>query len=102
MPLPNVKNGTTPQCKAKSKRSGRRCRNPVAYGNTTVCRFHGSKRASSILSGEMHPNFRHGNETQAAKKARSSKLAELEDIQNLLIKLNIFSGSRIRGPKPKG
>jgi len=102
MPLPNVKNGTTPQCKAKSKRSGQRCRNPVAYGNTKVCRFHGSKRASSVLSGEKHPNYRHGNETQTAKQARSMKLAELYFIQNLLIKLNIFCGSRIRGPKPKG
>jgi hypothetical protein len=46
MPLPNVASGRTAQCRARSKRSLRRCLNPAAFGCKT-CRFHGARRPQS-------------------------------------------------------
>jgi hypothetical protein len=51
MPLDNV----TRLCRAKSKRSGKPCRNPaVKYSQR--CRMHGAHS----LKGMFHPNYKHG------------------------------------------
>lgn len=50
------------RCAAKSKQSGRRCRQIAAPGKS-VCRFHGGKS----LSGRAHPAYTDGEATQAAR-----------------------------------
>jgi len=44
-----------PQCKAKSKRSGKRCKKDAMRGSD-VCHIHGGKS----LKGEQLPQFKHG------------------------------------------
>ncbi len=54
MPLPNILSGKTLRCKAKSRRSKKRCKNPAAYG-MSVCRYHGARKPETIKKGANHP-----------------------------------------------
>ena len=99
MPLPNVVAATCPQCRARAKRSGERCMNPAAFG-MPVCRVHGARRAGTIRSGPVHPQFRHGGETLTAKAERSMMLAELRDLEAKMAQLGALVGPRWRGRKP--
>ncbi len=84
MPLPSLRLHGAKRCQAKSKRSGRQCENPAAFG-MTKCRMHGARRRSAILSGASHPNYKHGWETIEAKARRARKLADLREIERLMI-----------------
>jgi hypothetical protein len=100
MPLPNITSGETKRCKAKCKARGDQCRNPAAYG-MAVCRYHGARRAETIMRGANHPQYRHGQETLEAKAERSKKLAELRELEALAFATGIAAGHRWRGRKPK-
>ena len=99
MPLPSIAAATCRQCRARAKHSGERCMNPAAFG-MPVCRVHGARRAGTIRSGPDHPQYRHGGETQAAKAERSTRLAELRDLEAKMAQLGALFGPRWRGRKP--
>lgn len=101
MPLPSVVHHHALQCRATSKRSQQRCKNPAAFG-MPVCRFHGARRASTILRGSNHPNYRHGEETLEQKTARSRELATLAGLEVQLYALGMTRLPRTRGRKPTG
>jgi len=100
MPLPFVVTGRAPQCTARAKHSRQRCLNPAAHG-MPVCRNHGARRPETVIRGAAHPQFRHGNETQASKATRSAKLTELRDLEASMFTLGVLQGKRWPGRKPK-
>jgi hypothetical protein len=55
-----------PRCKAKSKRTGQRCRAPAVRGRP-VCRMHGA--GGGAPRGKRNGNFRHGGRTKEATDA---------------------------------
>ena len=87
MPLPNVLTGHTPQCRARSKRSLSRCKNPAAFGCGT-CRFHGARRPESVKRGPSHPQYRHGQETLDAKRGRVEAMTRIR----VLVDLGVAGG----------
>jgi len=99
MPLPSIAAYSARQCRAKSKRSGERCKNPAAYGQPT-CRMHGSRQQETIKRDADHPLFIHGQETLEAKSERSAKLAELREIETFMFETGMATGARWRGRKP--
>ena len=101
MPLPNILSQTTPQCRARSKRSGVRCWNPAAFG-MPVCRFHGARRSGTIQRGSDHPQYRHGQETLEMKRAHQEASVRLRHLETLAHLLRITHGKRTPGPKPSG
>lgn len=98
MPLPNVASGQTPQCRARSKRSLSRCKNPAAYG-MPVCRFHGARRPDAVLRGSRHPQYRHGQETLDAKHGRVEAMTRIRVLTDLGV-LGGFLKRRIPGRRP--
>jgi hypothetical protein len=58
-----------PQCTARSKRTGERCKGPAVRG-WTVCRFHGA--GGGAPSGERNGRYKHGQFTKAAKAERKA------------------------------
>ena len=50
-----------PRCKAKSKRSGKRCGAPAVRG-CLVCRMHGARGGAP--TGKRNGNYRHGTRTK--------------------------------------
>jgi hypothetical protein len=100
MPLPNILSGKTKRCKAKCKGRGDQCRNPAAYG-MNVCRYHGSRKQSTVRRGEFHPAFRHGLETLEVKAERSQRLSELRELEAISFALGLATGPRWRGRKTK-
>ncbi len=98
MPLPNVATGRTPQCKAWSKRSLERCRNPAAYG-MPVCRFHGARRPDAVLRGPRHPQYRHGRETLEARRGRVEAMTRIRVLADLGV-AGGFLTKRISGRRP--
>jgi len=98
MPLPNVTSGRTAQCRARSKRSLRRCLNPAAFG-MPVCRFHGARRPETIKRGADHPQFVHGRETVEARRRRAEAMSRLRFVSDLGV-VGGFIQRRIRGLRP--
>jgi hypothetical protein len=99
MPLPNVLTGHTPQCRARSKRSLSRCKNPAAFG-MPVCRFHGARRPETVLRGPSHPLYRHGQETLEAKRGRVEAMTRIRVLTDLGV-LGGFLKRRMLGRRPK-
>jgi hypothetical protein len=66
-----------PRCKAKSKRTGKRCRAPAVKGYR-VCRMHGARGGAP--EGKRNGNFRHGGRTREATNA----LRKLRDLIRLV------------------
>ncbi len=99
-PLPSVRLHGAQQCKARSKHSLERCKNPAAYG-MPVCRFHGARRSETVLRGPVHPQYRHGKETLEMKWDRSLRLAELRDLETAMYDLGMTTAPRTCGRKPK-
>jgi len=99
MPLPTVTHHGARRCHAQAKHDGQRCQNPAAHG-MGVCRMHGARRPETVKRGPDHPGYRHGEETLAAKAERSTKLAELRELELLLVEAGSLEGPRWRGRKP--
>src|SRR5437763_478635 len=51
----------SPRCKAKSKRTGQRCRSPAVRG-WSVCRMHGARGGAP--TGKAHGRYKHGGFTK--------------------------------------
>jgi hypothetical protein len=65
-----------------------------------VCRYHGARK--TVLKGEAHPNYKHGEQTLAAKAERSAGLAELRMLEGMMHDLKMTTARRTVGRKPKG
>jgi hypothetical protein len=102
MPMPHVRSGLVPTCRAHSKRTGLPCQNMCAFGSP-VCRMHGARRPESISRGMEHPNYRHGNETRAQRAERRRKSFELHQLVGLGNATGLFGGKvKLKGRKPNG
>ena len=94
------------QCTAKSKRTGVQCRGAAIKDSpTTKCRAHGGKSTGpKTPEGRARiaaANTVHGNETRAKRHAHGQTVARLAALEALARGLNMMSGPRTRGPKPK-
>ena len=99
MPLPSVLNGAL-QCQVNCKRKpGVRCKNPAAYG-CKACRIHGAHKSRNVLQGANHPQYRHGGETKAARKAHQETLLRLAYLVAIGEHIKMFIGPKSRGRKP--
>ncbi|WP_306355456.1 HGGxSTG domain-containing protein [Roseibium aggregatum] len=58
---------SAPRCAARSKRTGKPCRNPAVNG-WSVCRMHGARGGS--MSGKDCPAYKHGGRTKEAEQLR--------------------------------
>jgi len=105
MPLPSVAIHGARQCKAITKRSKKRCLNPAAYGCST-CRYHGATPVHSRknVTGEDHPQFKHGRDTKLAKERHQQTMVKLLLLEDLGHHIKMFpeSATRTRGRKPNG
>ena len=91
------------QCNAMSKRTKQQCRAPAMKGKK-VCKTHGGKSTGSKTpEGRLRSakaRTTHGNETRNARSERSLGSARLALLESVGTALNMFTGSRTRGPKP--
>jgi hypothetical protein len=102
MPLPCINNGAT-RCQCKSKRTGLPCNNPAAFGQK-ACRMHGAHKKVAKLSGMKHPNYIHGENTQASKIERSAKSLQFLMLEKIGWHIGLFAegSTKFRGRKPIG
>ena len=98
MPLPSVLIHGAKQCHAKSKRSGVQCLNPAALG-MPVCRFHGARRPETILRGEAHRQYRHGEDTLLMRQAHKESMARIRAVVDFALGHGILK-RRIAGRRP--
>ena len=94
------------QCTAKSKRTGDQCRAVATKGSKGVkCRVHGGKSTGPKTQAGRDriaaAKTTHGTETRAMRHTRSLTVARLAALEALAHALNMVSGPRTRGPKPK-
>ena len=93
---------TCTQCNAKSKRTKQQCRNPAIKGKTK-CKHHGGRSTGSRTpegkARQVAANTKHDNETRAIREERSTKLAELYELEMLGRELGLISGGMV-GRKP--
>ena len=97
-------NRTARRCQALSKRSGLQCRNPMATGSSSVCRFHGHRGGPQTKSGRARcaaAKTIHGRETRQIRAARTAKLAELRELETLGREIGIIIGPKTPGRKAK-
>lgn len=99
MPLVSITTGRARRCRARSKRTKQQCWALAAYGCPT-CRMHGARKPETILSGEDHPNYRHGERTLEGAGARGTELVELRQLEEELRSQRLLRGPRTRGRKP--
>ena len=78
MPLPCLLYGAR-RCTALSKRTRLPCGNPAAFGCKT-CRMHGARKPATILRGELHPGYVHGERTIEAIENYRQAMAELKGL----------------------
>ncbi len=100
MPLPCLIKFGAKRCQCLCKRTKKRCKNPAAFGMRS-CRMHGAHRLHATLSGDKHPNYRHGQATQATRQAHREASARLRTIETLGYAIGMFTGPRTVGRKPK-
>ena len=102
MPLPAVLNGAS-QCQANSKRSGKRCLNPAAFG-CKRCRYHGAHRPHEAPAGEDHWNYQHGKATKKKRAEDAAASTKLLLLRALGVKLGLFGNQPAGWPgrKPQG
>ena len=98
--LPSVKLFGAHRCQVKSRRSGKQCKNPAAYGQR-ACRLHGAHRSVTKLLGKDNPAYKHGKETNKARSERRERIKELQELENAGRKLGILCGPKTRGRKIK-
>ena len=103
MPLPNIEDGTTKRCRARTKsRSLAPCLNPAAHG-TPVCRNHGAVHPAKRAKGKTHGMYKHGNETVEAVKQRKEVAAVLRSLEDILFLVGAIEGQQhTRGIRPAG
>jgi len=94
------------QCRAKSKRSQKRCRNPAMKNG--CCALHGGKSTGARTKegrariAKVHTV--HGRESRQARRDTSASLAEIRYLEELAFLTGMFppGTEHIRGRKPIG
>lgn len=100
MPLPCLIKFGAKRCQCLCKRTEKPCQNPAAFGMRS-CRMHGAHRPYTPVSGDKHPNYRHGQATNAARHEHSLASARLRSLETLGYAIGMFAGPRTVGRKPK-
>lgn len=95
---------TCRQCRAKSKRTGLRCRAPAIRG-MKVCRFHGglSTGPTSKEGRNRCAQARtvHGNDSRQGRADLSARLALIASLEMLARSIGLITGPKPRGRRPK-
>jgi hypothetical protein len=93
------------RCQATSKRTKQQCGRPAMRGKR-ICNFHGGRsfgpKTNDGKERSRQANLKSGEYTKESMLQRHRtqlQLAYLEDISHLT---HIATGSRTKGPKPKG
>jgi len=91
------------QCKAKSKRSGVRCRAPAVKGKS-VCRMHGGKstgpRTAEGLIRSSRARLTHATQTRTVRLAHKKAMIAIRVLEESALANGIAWGPKIRGRKP--
>jgi hypothetical protein len=95
------------RCTAKSTRSGQQCRRPALQASKSAkCQFHGGRSTGpKTVEGRARiaaAQFKHGQETQEARSARSAASLRLRQLEDAARVLKMIEGARTRGRKPVG
>ena len=92
------------RCQALSRRSKEQCKKPALTGKR-VCGFHGGKstgpRTQEGKARVAQAHTIHGNETKAEREKRSRSSAYLMELEDVAWALDMMTGTRSRGRKPK-
>ena len=97
MPLPNITNGTSKQCRARTKsRNLEPCLNLAAHG-TAVCRNHGAIHPDKRAKGKAHGRYTHGSHTQDKIATRKEQGAVIRNFEDILFLLGAIEGNHTRG-----
>jgi hypothetical protein len=91
------------RCQALSKQQGRQCRNAMAAQSSSVCKYHGYGGGPKTKPGRERcaaAKTIHGRETRQKRAYRSTKMAELYELETLGRKIGLISGPKTAGRKP--
>ena len=92
------------RCQALSRRSKGQCKKP-ALRTHAVCGFHGGKstgpRTQEGKARIAQAHTIHGDETKAKREDRSAGSAYLMELEDVAWALDMMTGTRSRGRKPK-
>ncbi len=100
MPLPCLIKFGAKRCQCLCKRTKKLCKNPAAFGMRT-CRMHGAHLPCTPISGNKHPNYRHGNATKQVRHEHSIAMARIYALESIGYKIGLFTGPRFVGRRPK-
>ena len=95
------------RCTAKSLRRGGQCLKPALKSSRTQkCGHHGGKNKGPVTeAGKARSAAAHvktGKFSKQAIQERSQKLAEMMNLEDCLMVLNMTTATRTRGRKPNG
>jgi len=92
------------RCQALSRRSQEQCKKPALSGKR-VCDFHGGRstgpRTEEGKARVAQAHTTHGKETKARREERSAGSAYLMELEDVAWALDMMTGTRTRGRKPK-
>ncbi len=97
-------NITCLRCQAKSSRTKLQCGRPaIKTSRTQKCQYHGGRpHTAETLKRISEANTLHGQSTKEAKEQYRHDSALMHELEDAIAVLKMGSGTRIRGPKPKG
>ena len=91
MPLPSVAKYGARRCHAKSKSTGNQCGNPACLDSKSgVCRYHGHRKSETILRGEAHPGYIHGERSIEGIRRHREVMAEIRMLTKLAKQLGMI------------
>ena len=92
------------RCTARSVRTKLQCGRPaLKTSRTQKCQFHGGRpHSAEILNRIANTNTVHGQSSKHAKQEYRLSIELIHELQDAMRVLQMGSGTRIRGPKPKG
>ena len=103
MPLPNITDGSSTRCRARTKsRNLEPCMNLAAYG-TPVCRNHGAVHPDKRAKGKSHGRYTLGTNTQEKLATRRVEGAVIRNLEDILLLIGAIEGNQhTRGNLPLG
>ena len=92
------------RCTALSTRTKLQCGRPaIKTSRTQKCQYHGGRpHTAETLRRISEANTIHGESTKTAKEQYRHDSALMHELEDAIAVLKMGSGTRIRGPKPKG
>ena len=103
MPLPNITDGKSKRCRARTKsRNLEPCLNLAAYG-TPVCRNHGAVHPDKRAKDKSHGRYTLGTNTQDKLATRRVEGAVIRNLEDILFLIGAIEGNQhTRGNLPLG